>query len=150
MAWPETFEYPQLPPLTQERLVAFLEEALWARLGTLNEDGTIHIVPVYFKYVDGQVLIATQDISRKIRNIKRNPTVTVLIDVTPWPFKGVLIYGTAELDYEDVVAKRTAIFEKDRPREEAIAYAQRLSDKWKCVIVRVTPTRIVSFDYTPS
>jgi hypothetical protein len=34
---------------------------------------------------------------------------SILIDITAVPFKGVLIYGKAELDYEDIVSKRIAI-----------------------------------------
>ena len=113
-----------------------------------NEDGTIHIAPVFFKYKDGQFLIATQDPSRKIRNIKRNPNVTILIDTTAVPFKGALVYGVAELDYEDIIPKRVAIFERRLSREESETYARRLSGKWKCVIVRITPVRIASFDYS--
>jgi nitroimidazol reductase NimA-like FMN-containing flavoprotein (pyridoxamine 5'-phosphate oxidase superfamily) len=125
-----------------------LEKAQFARLGTLNEDGSIHIAPIYFKHVDGQILMATQEPSRKIRNIRRNNNVSVLIDTTEVPFKGVLIYGKAELDYEDVIRKRIAIFEKRLSHEEAETYAKRLSRKWKCVIVRITPLRIASFDYS--
>ncbi len=145
--WIEKVEYPQLPSMTDEELVSFFEQALFARLGTINEDGTIHIAPVFFKYEDGQILIATQDPSRKIRNIKRNNNVTVLIDTTEVPFKGALVYGTAELDYEDIIPKRIAIFERRLSREEGEKYARRLSDKWKCVIVRITPVHIASFDY---
>jgi hypothetical protein len=47
-----------------------------------------------------------------VRNIKRNSHVSVLIDTTEVPFKGALIYGRAELDYEDVIPERVAIFEK--------------------------------------
>ena len=61
------------------------------------------------------------------------------------------MYGTAELDYEDIIEKRIAIFER-RPwapsHEEGEEYARKLSDKWKCVIVRITPERIASFDYS--
>jgi len=92
--------------------------------------------------------MATQDPSRKIRNIKRNKNVTVLIDKTELPFKGALIYGTAELDYEDVIPKRIAIFERRLSREEAETYAWRLSSKWQCVIVRITPVHVASFDYS--
>jgi NAD-dependent SIR2 family protein deacetylase len=74
--------------------------------------------------------------------------VSVLIDTTEVPFKGMLIYGKAELDYEDVIRKRIAIFEKRLSHEEAETYAKRLSRKWKCVIVRITPLRIASFDYS--
>jgi hypothetical protein len=92
--------------------------------------------------------MATQDPSRKIRNIKRDNHVSVLIDTTDVPFKGALVYGTAELDYEDVIPKRIAIFEKRLSREEAETYARRLAGKWKCVIVRITPLHIASFDYS--
>lgn len=146
--WIDKVEYPQLPSMTDQELVSFFEKAQFARLGTINEDGTIHITPIFFKYDDGQILMATQDPSRKIRNIKRNNNVSVLIDTTEVPFKGALVYGTAELDYEDIIPKRIAIFEKRLSREDAETYASRLSNKWKCVIVRITPTRIASFDYS--
>jgi nitroimidazol reductase NimA-like FMN-containing flavoprotein (pyridoxamine 5'-phosphate oxidase superfamily) len=146
--WIDKVEYPQLPSMTDEELGSFFEQAQFARLGTINEDGTIHIAPIFFKYHEGRILMATQDPSRKIRNIKRNNNVTVLIDSTEVPFRGALVYGTAELDYEDVIPKRVAIFQRRLSREEAETYARRLSAKWKCVIVRITPVHIVSFDYS--
>jgi len=146
--WIDKVEYPQLPALSEDELVAFFDEIQFARLGTLNEDGTIHIAPIFFRYEAGQLLMATQEPSRKVRNIKRNKNVTVLIDKTEVPFKGALIYGTAELDYEDVIAKRIKIFERRLSGEEAKTYASRLSSKWQCVIIHTTPTRIASFDYS--
>lgn len=145
--WVDKVTYPQLPPMTSAELEAFFETTTFARLGTLNEDGTIHIAPIFFKYQDGQIWMATQEPSRKIRNIKRHNQVTVLIDTTEVPFKGALIYGTAELDYEDVIAKRVTIFERRLSATDAEAYARRIASKWTPVIVRVTPTRIASFDY---
>jgi hypothetical protein len=133
--------------MTDEELSTFLEHAQFARLGTMNEDGTYHIAPVFFKYQGGQLLIATQKPSRKVRNIQRSNQVTVLIDTTDVPFKGGLIYGGAELDYEDVIPQRVAIFEKRLSREEAETYARRLSNKSPCVIVRITPVHNASFDY---
>ena len=146
--WIDKVEYPQLPAMTDEELESFFEKAQFARLATINEDGSVHLAPIFFRYENGQILMATQDPSRKVRNIKRNPNVSALIDTTDVPFKGALIYGTAELDYEDVISKRIAIFEKRLSREDAETYAKRLSGKWKCVIVRITPTRIASFDYS--
>jgi hypothetical protein len=146
--WIDKVEYPQLPAMTDEELVSFLEQAQFSRLGTINEDGTAHIAPIFFNYVDGQILMATQVPSRKIRNIKRDNRVTVLIDTTDVPFKGALIYGTAELDYEDVIPKRIAIFRKRLSQEDAETYARRISGKWQCVIVRITPSHIASFDYS--
>lgn len=49
--------YHQSPPLNEEELKVFLNQALVARLGSLNPDGSIHLVPVWFKYEDGDILI---------------------------------------------------------------------------------------------
>ena len=146
--WIDKVEYPQLPAMTEKELLEFFESAEFARLGTINEDSTVHIAPIFFKYDDGQILMATQDPSRKIRNIKRNNNVTVLIDTTEVLFKGALVYGRAELDYDDIIPKRISISERRLSREEAETYAKRLSDRWKCVIVRITPVHIASFDYS--
>ncbi len=146
--WIDKVNYPQLPALTDEELVSFFEQERFARLGTLNEDGSIHIAPIFFKYEDGKIIMATQCPSRKVRNIKRNPNVTVLIDNTEVPFKGALIYGRAELDYEDVITKRMRIFQRRLSEADAKTYATRLSSKWDCVIIRITPVRIASFDYS--
>jgi len=145
--WIDKVDYPQLPALNEHELVSFLEKAQFARLGTFNQDGSIHIAPIFFLFDNGQILMATQEPSRKVRNIKRNNRVSVLVDTTDIPFIGALIYGIAELDYQDVITKRIAIFEKRLSREDAETYARRLSGKWECVIIRITPTQITSFDY---
>lgn len=137
--WIDKVTYPQSPAMNDEELESFFGSTTFARLGTLNEDGSIHIAPIFLKYQDGRILMATQDASRKIRNIKRNNNVTVLIDTTEVPFKGALIYDTAELDYEDVINKRVAIFERRLSREDAEAYARRIANKWPGVIARFRP-----------
>ena len=146
--WVETVNYPQAPTMTDEEIRSLFDQALFARLATINRDGTVQITPVFFKYQDEEIHIATQDPSLKIRNIKRSNQVSVLVDIAEVPFKAALVYGKAELDYDDVINKRIAIFERTRSREEAEDYARKLSGKWKCVIVRVKPERIVSFDYS--
>jgi nitroimidazol reductase NimA-like FMN-containing flavoprotein (pyridoxamine 5'-phosphate oxidase superfamily) len=140
--------YPQKPPFTQDELVAFLNEAPVARLSSMNPDGTIHNAAVYFKYDNGDILIGTQDVTHKVRNIKHNPNVTVLIDNQAPPWKGVLIYGKAELDYEDVVAKRISIFERYMPAENARKLAADLANSYTPVVIRVKPKRMTSYDYS--
>ena len=140
--------YPQKPPLTQDELVAFLNEAPIARLGSMNPDGTIHIASVYFKYDNGEILIGTQDISHKTRNIKNNPNVTVLIDNQEAPFRGVLIYGIAALEYEDVIAKRASIFSRYMSAEDAQNSASDLASRFQSVVIRIKPQKVTSYDYS--
>jgi len=140
--------YPQMPPLTQDELVVFLNEAPIARLSSMNPDGTIHSAPVYFKYDNGDILIGTQEVTRKVRNSRQNPKVTLLIDNQAPPYKGVVIYGEAELDYEDVIAKRVAIFERYMPTENAQQLATGLANTHVPVIIRVKPSHVISYDYS--
>ena len=140
--------YPQKPPFTPEELVVFLNEAPIARLCTLNQDGTIHIAAVYFKYDNGDIIIGTQDMTHKVKNIRNNPQVSILIDNQVPPWKGVLIYGEAELDYEDVIAKRTLIFERYKTPEEARKLAVDLASSFTPVVIRVKPRHMTSYDYS--
>ena len=140
--------YPQMPSFTQDELEIFLIQHWFSRLGTINEDGTIHLAPIYFKYDKSEFVLGTQNASRRIRNIKRNPNVTLLIDDTNPPYKAVLIYGKAILDYDNVVQKRTAIFEQFETKEEAIQSAEGICNKWSSVVIHIKPDRIVSFDYS--
>ena len=139
--------YPQMPPLSEEEITIFLDQPLIAKLGTLNEDGTIHIVPAVFKYENGDFLMGAQRANRRIKNIERDSKITLLIDDPIFPFKAVLIYGEARLDYENVLQERIAILEKYNPREQAVQMAEGLCARWESVIIRITPDRMVSFDY---
>ena len=140
-------KYPQMPPFQPEEIPVFLERPILARLGTLNKDGTIHLTPIYFNYVDGDFLLGTQAMSRRVRNIQRNPRVSLLIDDRN-PLGAVLVYGTATLEYENVLPRRIAILERYNPHDYAVEFAEWLCSTYKSVIIRVKPERMVSFDYT--
>ncbi|MFC1923630.1 pyridoxamine 5'-phosphate oxidase family protein, partial [Chloroflexota bacterium] len=61
-------KWTQPPHLTDEELEALLKEAYLARF-CLNPDGTIHAVPVCYKYENRCILINTPKASRKVRNV---------------------------------------------------------------------------------
>lgn len=140
--------YTQPPHLTNEEIESLLKEAQIARFCSLNENGTIHATPVWYKYEDGQVTIFTPDASRKAKNVKGNKNVTILIDVEGPPTRGVLIYGKAELDYDNLMPFAVSYFEKYMPRDKAELLAQGLFKISKGVKIRVRPEHIASFDYS--
>ena len=140
--------YPQKPPLGEAELEPFLREAPIARLATMNPDGTIHIAALWFGYDGGELLFGTQDVTNKVRNIQGNPAVTVLIDVEEPDLKGVLVYGHAQLDDEDVIAKRVTLFETYMSSEDALQLAAGLAGNFTPVIIRVKPDRVTSWDYS--
>lgn len=143
-------KYPQAPPFANNHEIeAFLARPLLARLSSLNEDGTIHMAPVYYLFENGEFLVGSQERCRKVRNIHRDQRVTVLIDAQEPELQAVMIYGEAVLDYKDVVLKRVKILERyyESPTQ-AKEFVERLSKAWKTVIIHVLPTRIVTFDYS--
>src|SRR5713101_6963766 len=113
----EELGYSQAPSLTTEAIEHLLTEARTARFCSFNKDGTIHATPVWFKYEKGHILITTPESSRKARNVRRNNTVTVLVDVPGALAKGVTVYGKAT-------------FEKISTREEHMSFMSSLVEKY--------------------
>ncbi|MCY3651683.1 MAG: TIGR03668 family PPOX class F420-dependent oxidoreductase [bacterium] len=72
-----------IPPETVQRL---LGEARSATLGTVDEKGQVHLVPIVFAFQDGMIYTAvdakpkTTHRLKRIRNIESNPRVSVLVD----------------------------------------------------------------------
>ena len=89
----------------------------------------------------------TQDLTRKARNTKHNPNVRLLIDNQAPPWKGILIYGEAKRDHEDVVAKRISNIERSMPVENAQKLATGLASSYAPVVIRVKPRRMTTYDY---
>jgi len=138
--------------LTREQIESFLEEAKTARFCSLNDDGTIHAAPVWFKCEEGKIVILTPAHSCKARNVKHNKNVSILIDVVE-PTRGILIYGIAEecaLDNEfELEPAAVSMCEKYVSKEEAKRLAFYFFPKltnW--VKITVKPERMASFDYT--
>jgi hypothetical protein len=64
---------------------------------THNQDGTVHVIPVWFRWDGEAILVATRATSRKARNATRDPRVTVLLH-SPGGLdvRGLTVYGCAE------------------------------------------------------
>lgn len=143
-------KYPQAPPFANDQEINyFLARPLPARLASHNEDGTIHIAPIYYLYENGEFLMGSQELTRKVRNIQADSRVTVLIDAFEPVLQSVMVYGEAFLDYEEVVVKRARILERYYEKaDQAQAFAEKLARAWKCVIIHVRPSCIVTIDYS--
>lgn len=143
--------YPQVTSMTPEGLRKFLAHPHLARMATHEADGSIHLVPIwYLAEFDGDELtalvVSTQAANRKVANVQRDARVTLTIDTAEMPYAGVMVVGTAEVDPTDAAARRIPIFER-YIGDLASAYAEGLAAKWDPVLIRVTPERVVSFDY---
>jgi nitroimidazol reductase NimA-like FMN-containing flavoprotein (pyridoxamine 5'-phosphate oxidase superfamily) len=138
----------QAPPLNNEEIESLLKDNNTARICTHNKDGTIHAIPVNYRYINGQIVIGSIASSRKTRNIKHNKNVTVLIDNEKG--QGIVIYGKAKVEYDNVYQTALSVWEKafQAPRDKVERLVKAYLDKVEYVIIRITPQHTVTFDIT--
>ena len=59
---------------------AFLNGRHYATLATLNEDGSMHLTPVWYLFEDEGFFVETAASDRKVRNILARPAASLLVD----------------------------------------------------------------------
>ncbi len=75
--------------LTTERLI---------RIATASRDAEPHAVVVWFIFKDNVIFFATNNDSKKFRNLKENPRIAVVADDNVWnPTKAIHIRGRIEI-----------------------------------------------------
>ena len=89
-----------MPKLSVEEHDAFLHErGHLARIATLQADGRPSVVPVWFVYEDGKIIITPHKHSAFWANIQKDLRVTIAIDEEASLYRKVLVEGDAEVLY---------------------------------------------------
>jgi PPOX class probable F420-dependent enzyme len=85
--------------LSEELAQDLLADRLIASLATLNGDGSIHVVPMWYLWDGEALLIPTNHATRKAKNLERDPRATVMIDDSRGAFEicGITLVGTVEI-----------------------------------------------------
>jgi PPOX class probable F420-dependent enzyme len=84
--------------MTDRILQRFLSEPRSASLAYGRRDGSPFVVPVWFRWRDGDVLIGTSAADPKVSAIRRNPRVTVLVHDDRAPYRAAIIDGEASIE----------------------------------------------------
>jgi PPOX class probable F420-dependent enzyme len=84
--------------MSDRKLDRFLAQPRSASLAYSRRDGSPFVVPVWFKWRDGEVLIGTGAADPKVFAIRRNPRVTVLVHDDRPPYGAVIIEGQASVE----------------------------------------------------
>ena len=138
--------------MSAEEVTALITNAKKLQLGTINPDGTPHLVTMFHAVIDGKIAFWTYRRSQKAKNIERDPRVTCLAELGDdyFELRGALVYGKAEVvtDPNRVryvgaeVVKRMMNLED----EDAIApFVEQTAAKRYAYIVE--PTRVASWDH---
>ena len=138
--------------MSDEEVRKFIEEQKSLQVATLNRDGSPHLTTLWFAIVDGDVVFETFTKSQKIKNLERDPRITVLLeDGTDYvELRGVSISGQAELhkDPEAVHGYATRVMARNNPEvsvENLSQAAKSMAAKRTAVVVK--QKKVISWDH---
>jgi PPOX class probable F420-dependent enzyme len=143
--------------MTDEEIDAFLGAARTIILVSNGANGFPHPMPMWFAVEpDRTVRMATYKASQKVRNLERDPRVSLLVESgTEYSeLRGVVLYGNAELLHDYELACDTMIRaggdprglpEDPEARQKALDGMRKMAGKR--VVIRVKPGRIVTWDH---
>ena len=134
--------------ITAKELAEFTKETLLAIVTTTNTDGSPQATPVWYDY-DGEYFIFTSHSGRvKVRNLMRDPRVSLVVVDTSGHGTPLVVSGTAEIVAEgaEEATERMAIRYEGRERGQATA--RRLAEYARGigrhrVTVRIGPERVI-------
>jgi PPOX class probable F420-dependent enzyme len=141
--------------MTDEERKRFLESAKTMIICSIGKDGVPHPMPMWFGVEpDGAVVMTTFTKSQKIKNLERDPRVSLLVEsgLEYAELKGVVLYGSADL-IRDVDRVRDILVTVTKRNggiplgAEEAARAGMTATAAKRTGIRVHPARIVSWDH---
>lgn len=123
------------------RQVELLNKLTVGRVATVSSKGELHVVPVCYVLDDGNIYFATDYGAKKVRNLKENRRISMIIDqyFEDWSkLKGILIQGEAELiERGPEFAKIRDLLHKKYPQ-----YMDMPIKEEECLIVKIKPSRV--------
>ena len=138
--------------MTDDEVRAFLDGRHTMNIATKNHDGTIHLVAMWYGFLDGDPVFETYARSQKVLNLERDPAITALVeDGDDYDeLRGVELVGTAEIirDEGRLLEAAKSVVDRYYPIDdpEALELAA-VALMHKRVAIRIRPERVVSWDH---
>jgi PPOX class probable F420-dependent enzyme len=143
--------------MSEAEVDAFLRTTTKVQVGTIDRDGSPHLTTLFFVLADdGRIAFWTYGRSQKIRNLERDPRISLLVEdgADYFELRGVSIKGTAEivrgpdrlLEIGTAVAVRMVGAETPEQLGDVGMDEVRRQAR-KRVAVLVTPERVATWDH---
>jgi len=121
-------------------------------VATLNEDGSPHVVPLWFVWSEDAVYVSARREGRTWANATADPRVALTVDVgRAWiELAGILIRGRAELlsiEHPHMRKPISAWHEKYRPLMTGEGFGRLTEEIATLGFLRVVPERISAWDH---
>jgi PPOX class probable F420-dependent enzyme len=137
--------------MTPEEVQGFLVERRPMTMCTLNHDGTIHAVAMWYGWLEGCIAIETKSKSQKAQNLRRDPRMTALFEDGEHydELRGVELVGRAEIVEEPdrLLALGKSIFSRYYTpyTDEMLPFVETMLAKR--IVAKLHVERTVSWDH---
>jgi general stress protein 26 len=103
---------------------------------------TPHISSVWYLWYKGYFWITTSEDRLKVKAIRENPKVALMIDTDMPPYKGVIVEGSAKLTKEDVEKITLAIVKRYVPQNRVERQFESLM-RYPRILINVKPKKSI-------
>jgi PPOX class probable F420-dependent enzyme len=137
--------------MTKDEVDQFLLGRHSMTMCTMNPDGTIHAVGMWYGFLEGSIAVESKAKAQKVQNVRRDPRITCMIETGDYyeELQGVSVIGRAEVvdDPQRMWELGVSVLERYympytdemRPAVEAMLN--------KRVVVKVNPIKVISWDH---
>jgi PPOX class probable F420-dependent enzyme len=137
--------------MTKDEVDAFLAGRHSMTMCTMNPDGTIHAVGMWYGFLEGSIAVESKAKAQKVQNVLRDPRITCMIETGEYyeELQGVSVVGRAEMidDPKRMWTLGVSVLERYymaytddmKPAVEAMLN--------KRVVVKVNPIKVISWDH---
>jgi PPOX class probable F420-dependent enzyme len=138
--------------MTDDEVAAFLQERHHLAVASHSPDGSIHLVAMWYGFLDGHPALETFAKSQKVRNLRRDPRFSALVESGEGydQLRGVELVGRAVIHEDkdtvlavcrDVARRYTGATDPEQVEAVAVIMAN------KRVAVELVPEKVVSWDH---
>ena len=138
--------------MSQEEIDEFLLGRRSMTMSTINKDGSIHSIAMWYGFLEGCVAIESKAKAQKVMNLRRNPNLTMLVEdgETYETLRGVTLIGKAEIveDPDRVFELGVSVFSRYfAPYTEEMKPAVDMMLN-KRVVVKLNVERTITWDHS--
>ena len=138
--------------MNAEEIDALLQSGRTMHCATMNHDGTIHLVAMWYGFLEGCPALETKAKSQKVQNLRRNDQISCLVETGESydELRGVELVGHGEIveDPDRMLALGISVFE----RTQGVPYTEEFRPVveqmlHKRVVVKIHVDKYVSWDH---
>jgi PPOX class probable F420-dependent enzyme len=140
-----------LVKMTPEEVEAFIHERRPMTMCSINHDGSIHAVAMWYGFLEGAVAVETKAKAQKAQNLLRDPRLTCMFEDGDYyeELRGVELVGRAEVvdDPERMFDLGVSVFERyyNPYTEDLRPFVETMLHKR--VVIKLHVDRVVSWDH---